>query len=144
MQIHTLQPARGSKPKKKRVGRGNASGKGNYSTRGLKGQRARSGGKGGLKLKGMRRTIRRIPKKRGFTSFARPAATVTLDTLERLFADGDTVNLSQLRAKGIIATMDKRAKIVARGSLAKKLVIEGCAASEGAKKAIEAKGGQVK
>ncbi len=50
---------------KKRVGRGNASGKGSYSGRGLKGQRSRSGGKKGLKLRGLRRLSKRLPKLRG-------------------------------------------------------------------------------
>lgn len=143
MQIHTLQPSKGSKRSKKRIGRGNASGKGTYSTRGIKGQRARSGGKSGLKLRGLRRTIKRIPKKRGFKSFLPNTPTITLRTINHYFDDGDVINLTQLRSKRLIGAMDKKVKIVAYGKLKKKVNIKDCAVSNGARKQIEAKGGSI-
>ncbi|MFA6254919.1 MAG: hypothetical protein WC675_02675 [Patescibacteria group bacterium] len=50
--LHNLKVNKKARKKSKRVGRGNASGHGTYSTRGLKGQKSRSGGKGGLKRRG--------------------------------------------------------------------------------------------
>jgi len=55
-----------TKNPKKRLGRGNASGEGGYCGRGLKGQRSRSGGRKGLKIKGLRILSRRLPKLGGF------------------------------------------------------------------------------
>ncbi len=63
--LSNLQPKIGSRHRRKRVGRGNASGHGTYSGRGIKGQRSRSGGKKGLKLKGLRHNIKNFPKLRG-------------------------------------------------------------------------------
>ena len=56
-------------PRKKRVGRGNASGKGTYASRGLKGQKARSGGRSGLRRRSlMQQLIKKTPKIGGFKS----------------------------------------------------------------------------
>lgn len=68
IKLHNLQSVIKTKPKK-RVGRGNASGKGTYSGRGIKGQRARAGGRGGLKKRSiMRQLIKKTPKIGGFKS----------------------------------------------------------------------------
>ncbi len=68
LSMHTLRPSKGSKSKPKRVGRGNASGKGTTAGRGGKGQTARSGGRNKLKLLGMRHLMLQTPKLRGFKS----------------------------------------------------------------------------
>lgn len=121
--LHTLSPARGSRRRRKRVGRGNASGHGTYSTRGMKGQRARSGGRSGLKKLGMKRIIAALPKLGGFTSrHPRPAA-VTLRVLERSFQAGDTVSRATLKARGLVPTSARAVKIVATGTLTKKLIV---------------------
>ena len=66
--LHTIKPFSGSKKKVKRVGRGLGS-RGTYSGRGQKGQKARSGGKKGLKLMGIRRLLLSTPKIRpGFVA----------------------------------------------------------------------------
>jgi len=67
LQAQQLKPATGSTKKRKRVGRGNSSGHGTYSTRGLKGQKSRSG-VSGLKRLGMRQVLLRTPKYKGFKS----------------------------------------------------------------------------
>ena len=68
LSLHTIKPNKGETKKRKRVGRGNASGHGTYSGRGQKGQRSRSGGKSGLKRKGMKQILLQTPKLRGFKS----------------------------------------------------------------------------
>ncbi len=62
--LSSLKPQKNRK-KKKRVGRGNSSGHGTYSGRGIKGQRSRSGGKKGLKLKGLKVFISQVKKAKG-------------------------------------------------------------------------------
>ena len=67
MQQHDLRPPKGATHKRKRIGRGNASGHGTYSTRGMKGQKARSGG--GVRPHfegGQLPFVRRMAYKRGF------------------------------------------------------------------------------
>jgi large subunit ribosomal protein L15 len=140
---HTIQPAADSKRTSKRVGRGNGSGKGNYSARGMKGQRARSGGKSSTAVIGFKQSIRKIPKLRGFTSQQKRVGTVTLQMLHRNFEDGASVTLEQLIAAGMVKSSVSGIKIVATGELKKKLVISGCIASGAALKAIEAAGGSL-
>ena len=85
----TLKNLKPKKAKKaKRVGRGNASGTGTYAGRGLKGQRSRSGGKGGLKLMGLKQTFSKLPKNKGFTS---PHAKLNVINIEDLEINSKTV-----------------------------------------------------
>ncbi|MBI3963673.1 MAG: uL15 family ribosomal protein, partial [Candidatus Kerfeldbacteria bacterium] len=89
--LHTLHPARGSRHRRTRVGRGSGSGKGTYSGRGIKGQRARTGGRSNAKYLGKRTPvfIYQLPKRRGFRSIHPSAAVVSLDVLEKAApADG--------------------------------------------------------
>jgi large subunit ribosomal protein L15 len=64
LSIHTIKPAKGATKKRKRIGRGNAAGKGTYAGKGLKGQNSRSG-VSNLKRLGMKQVLLRTPKKRG-------------------------------------------------------------------------------
>ena len=84
LSAHTISGNKSASPRKKRVGRGNASGRGTYATRGLKGQRSRSGGKGGLKLRGFKQSLQKVPKLRGFKSPNPANQTVSLGTIERV------------------------------------------------------------
>ena len=142
--VHTMKPARGSKHTKKRIGRGNASGHGAYSTRGGKGQTARSGGSRGLKTKAFKRLMQSTPKLRGFKSLAVKPSEVYLSTLDKKFADGALVNLASLKEKKIINDDAKAAKIIVNGELTKKLVIEGVKMTKTAKVIIEKVGGEIK
>ena len=141
IKLHTIK-SKTPKKKGKTVGRGNASGHGSYSTRGIKGQKARSG-VSGLKLKGMRHIILSTPKLRGFQSFAGKAAMITTGQLNVYFKDGDVVEFISIFQKDLIKRTDKNIKIVLSGELNKKLVIRGCKVSAGAKAAIEKAGGKV-
>jgi large subunit ribosomal protein L15 len=142
LQIQTIKPAVGSRHAKKRVGRGNASGHGTYSTRGGKGQRARSGGRSGLKTKGLKRLVQSTPKLRGFKSFKIKPETITLAMLNKKFADGETVDILTLQEKKIISKNTKTAKIVLKGELTKKLTVN-IPASKMAMEAIIKVGGSV-
>ncbi|MEK7139549.1 MAG: uL15 family ribosomal protein, partial [Patescibacteria group bacterium] len=99
--LSQLKPAAGSKHRAKRVGRGNASGHGTYSTRGMKGQRARSGSRKGLKLKGMKARLLTIPKKRGFNSPYPKHQIINVSDLNRL-ADGAVVTRKLLAERLLI------------------------------------------
>jgi large subunit ribosomal protein L15 len=141
---HKLKPSRGSKHAPKRVGRGNASGHGNYSTRGGKGQTARSGGSHRLALKAFKRMMQSTPKLRGFNSHRPSVGEVYLSALDKNFADGADVTFAMLKEKKMVRIGDKKAKIVVNGKLTKKLSLVGIACTKTAKEAIEKAGGEVK
>jgi large subunit ribosomal protein L15 len=128
---------------RKRVGRGNSSGHGTYSTRGLKGQKSRSG-VSGLKRLGMKKQVLSIPKKRGFTSYQKKAQPVTLAQLNRIFKDGAVVNPQSLIRLSAIRTLHDRVKILAQGTLTlKNLKCNGVTFSAGAREQIEKNGGSI-
>jgi len=141
LSLNNLKPSKGAYKKKKRVGRGDASGHGTYSCRGMKGQRSRSGGKNRLKVKGMKRMIQQIPKKKGFTSLQKKPQTVNLEVLEKHFEDGALVNPKSLQKNGLIGKMKGEVKILGKGELSKKLTIKDCLLSKSAAEAIKKSGG---
>ena len=143
LELHNLKPAKGSKKKKKRVGRGNSSGHGTYSTRGLKGQRSRSGGKKGLRIKGIKNVIQNIPKKKGFKSIHSKKEVVNVKDLDRVFIDGAVISPKVLHKKGLIANIKAGVKILGDGKLTKKFEISGCDVSRTAKTAINKSGGSI-
>ncbi len=139
----TIKPALGSRKKSKRLGRGNASGKGTYSGRGGKGQTARSGGKKRTQIRGFKAYLQKIPKVRGFKSMYPKAETVTLSVLNRVAEEGKEITPIFLDKKGIISRPQNGVKIVASGELTKKVVIKGCVASKKSIEAIEKAGGKI-
>jgi len=144
IRLHNL-PKRPEQKRKKRVGRGNASGKGTYSGRGIKGQRARSGGSKGLKKRSiMKQLIKKTPKLGGFKSLKSKCATITLTQLQNTFSPDETVNLLTLKEKMLISSKIRRAKIVATGSVTKKFIIENLPLSKQAENAIKSAGGEIK
>ena len=143
LSLHQLKPAPGSRHRRKRVGRGNASGHGTYSTRGQKGQRARTGGRPGLKRLGFKKILQGIPKNRGFNSPYNKKAVVNLDRLNDAFKDGAVVTPAELLKRGLINNVKNGVKILGQGKLTKKLIIERCLVSAAAKQEIEAAGGQI-
>ena len=139
--LHTIKSS-GNK-KKKRVGRGNASGKGTYSGRGIKGQRSRSGGKKGLKMKGFKSTLLRIPKLRGFKSPKMKKANIKLSDLEKHFNDGDLITPQVLEEKELINDRKTGVKILSQGTITKKLVFKDCWFSKTAEDKIIKAGGKI-
>ncbi len=122
MQMHELITT--SKKSRKRVGRGGKFRK--TAGRGTKGQKARSGGNVDPLFEGGRSSlVQRMKKRRGFTAVHASRCTVTLTALERVFEDGATVSMDTLVAYGVLRKSQKArgAKIVATGTLTKKLVI---------------------
>lgn len=129
-------------PKKiKRLGRGNAS-RGNYSGRGMKGQKSRSG-VGGLKQRGIKSWLMKLPKSRGFTSPHLPKENVSISELEKNFIDGSVVTPFILQNKGLINNYKNGVKIIGSGSLSKKLNVKVHGISANAKQAIIKAGGSV-
>ncbi|HMQ50681.1 MAG TPA: 50S ribosomal protein L15 [Anaerolineae bacterium] len=146
MKLHDLQPAPGSKKHKKRVGRGMASGKGKTSGRGMKGQKARSGGgKGPFFEGGQLPLVRRLPFRRGFTNIHRVEfKPVNLSRLQEKFGEGDLeVTPETLVEAGIIKQSDKAVAILGEGELGVALTVKAHRFSKSAKEKIEAAGGTV-
>lgn len=144
LSLHNLDKAKSSKSRKKRLGRGNASGKGNYSTRGMKGQRARSGGKSGLASRSIKGYLLRIPKVRGFKSLNQARATINIGDLDKNFNDGDRVNARLLLKAGLITSINSGVKVLSAGKLSKKLIVEADDFSKDAKEKISKAGGETK
>lgn len=139
----TIKPGKRVKHSTKRVGRGNGSQKGTYSARGLKGQRARSGGKRGLLRRAFKAQLQKVPKVRGFKSkYIRPEI-VTLAVLNRICEEGAVVTVGFLNKKGIISDGSKGVKVVATGKIEKKILVQGLLATKEALAAIEKAGGKL-
>ncbi|MFA6099928.1 MAG: 50S ribosomal protein L15 [Patescibacteria group bacterium] len=141
--MHNLKPAKGSHIRRLRIGRGNASGHGTTAGKGTKGQRARSGGRNKLKLKGMKQMLLSFPKNRGFKSFYVKPETVTLEKLAKTFSHPETINLSTLKKKGLIGKRALSAKIIGKGELKVALKLQGVAVTKAAGEAIEKAGGKL-
>lgn len=143
LSIHTIKPAKGAIKKRKRVGRGNASGHGTYSTRGLKGQKSRSG-VSNLKRLGMKQVLLRTPKKRGFKSLALKDQVVNLSALNILFKDNEEINPKTLFEKNLVSAGKSIIKILGDGELkVKGLKFSNVKFSSKAKEQIEKLGGQI-
>lgn len=128
---------------KKRVGRGIGSGMGKTSTRGHKGQNARSGGGVRPGFEGGQMPLfRRVPK-RGFTNIWRVDYRVVNVGALDVFNDGDTVNRDALVSAGLVHRSDKNIKILGNGEVSKKLTVVANKFSQEAKEKIEKAGGKV-
>ena len=140
-ELHDLSPTPGSRKNRKRVGRGPGSGRGKTSTRGEKGQKARSGGSIKPSFEGGQMPlVRRIPK-RGFKSPNRVEyQVVNVRDLERL--DGE-VSPEVLAGAGMIRGTKKPVKVLGEGEIAKGLSVRAHAFSASARSKIEAAGGSV-
>lgn len=142
MSLHNFEPVKGSSFKKRRVARGIGSGMGKTATRGTKGQSARrqthpnfEGGQTPIQ--------RRLPVKKGFRNINhKEYSIVNLDDLQNLFAEGTDVTPEVLYATGIISKGKDGIKVLAFGSLDKKLTVHAHKFSKAAAEAIAAKGGE--
>ncbi len=134
--------SRGRKRNTKRVGRGNSSGKGSYSTRGIKGQRARTGSSG-IMRRAFKAQLQKVPKSRGFSSSALRPETVSLAQLNTLAQSVSEITPYVLKAHGLIQNVRAGVKIVGNGELTKKVVLHDCLATKTALQAIEKAGGSL-
>ncbi len=145
MKLHTLKPAEGSTHKEKRLGRGEASGKGGTSTKGNKGGQSRAGYQRKMAHEGGQMPIQRRIPKRGFKNPNRVEYTVfNLGQIDQLVEKyGFTeFSLENLYINGLISKTDK-VKVLGNGELKAKLTFKVNAMSEKAKSAIEGAGGSV-
>lgn len=142
MRLHELFPADGSTKKVKRVGRGIGSGHGKTSTRGHKGQNARTGGGVRPGFEGGQMPLyRRIPK-RGFTNiFKKEFALINIGDLNS-FEENTRVTPELLIRSGILKKLKDGVKVLGNGELKVKVDVEAHAFSKSAKEKIEAAGGK--
>ena len=152
LSLSNLKPAQ-KRRARKRVGRGMGSGKGRYSGRGIKGQKARSGShtmRAGFEG-GQMPIYMRLPKQRGSTSKdAMPigphrtaTVPVNLRDLERVFDDGAEATLEAMVEKGLIKNTRTDVKVLGQGELTKKLAVTAHSFSASAREKIEGAGGSV-
>src|SRR5689334_23196852 len=143
MRLDELKPAPGSKHRRKIVGRGIGSGHGAQSTRGMKGQRSRSGFGGMTGFEGGQiPLIRRIPK-RGFrhTAFRPDTAVVNVGEFDKRFDANAAVSPKVLHEMGLIKA-SQRLKVLGHGELSKPFTVQAHAFSGSAKQKIEKAGGK--
>lgn len=131
MKVNDLKPKANSKKEKTRVGRGNGSGKGTYSTYGCKGQRSRSGGVKAKGFEGGQTPIyRRLPKYKGFKPLEREEfIEVNVDNLEKIAGNEKEINLNELLGGPV--------KVLGRGEINVSLVVKASKFSKQAKEKIE-------
>ena len=143
MKLHELKPAKGSKGREKRIGRGEGSGHGGTSTRGHKGAQARSGYSRKIGFEGGQMPIQRRLPKFGFTNINRveyiPLNVSDLQTIsEKLGVTA--INVELLKQNGIVSKT-ALVKILGNGELTAKLEVSANAFSKSAIAKIEAQGG---
>ena len=143
MRLDELKPAPGSKHRRKIVGRGIGSGHGAQSTRGMKGQRSRSGFGGMTGFEGGQMPlIRRVPK-RGFrhSAWKDESAVVNVGNFDKHFDSKSTVTIEALKEAGLLKGCD-RVKVLGQGELKNALTVQAHAFSASAKEKIEKAGGK--
>jgi large subunit ribosomal protein L15 len=142
MRLDELKPAKGATKKAKRVGRGVGSGHGKTSTKGHKGQKARSGGVKPAGFEGGQMPLQRRIPKRGFTNiFRKEYAVVNLSDLEKM-AGSDPITPEALKQKGLIKDMKAGVKVLGMGELKTKLTVRAHKFSKSALDKIQAAGGK--
>lgn len=151
LNLSSIKPAQ-SRKDRKRIGRGMGSGKGRYSGRGIKGQKARSGShkmRAGFEG-GQMPIYMRVPKERGATSkdampigpFRTSTAPVNVGSLDR-FEDGAEITPESLVEKGLLKNTKTDVKLLGGGELTKKLTVRVHAISASARQKVEKAGGRV-
>lgn len=142
---NTIKSTAGSRKKSKRVGRGNGSGKGTFSTRGMNGQNCRSGGGVPDWFEGGQTPLfRRMPKLKGFSNarFKKHYNVINLSDIEVAVSKGvKEITKETLLEAGIITRKNLGVKLLGNGELKAKITVSVDAASSSAKVAIEKAGG---
>ena len=142
MRLEELKPSKGAKKKAKRVGRGVGSGHGKTSTKGHKGQKARSGGGKGPGFEGGQMPLQRRIPKRGFTNiFRKEYAVVNLGDLARA-GGADPVTPELLMEKGLIKNIKDGVKVLGMGDFSGKITVRAHKFSKSAVDKIQAAGGK--
>ncbi len=144
LELHNLRPNPGATKEKKRVGRGHGSGHGKTSGRGQKGQKARSGWKGGTRPGfegGQTPLYMRFPK-RGFSNapFKKEYTVVNVGLLNERFEEGAEITPEVLVKAGLVKK-NMPVKVLGDGEVNKKFTVKAHKFSSSAKEKIEAAGG---
>ena len=143
MKLHELSPKKGSRKRKKRVGRGPGSGHGKTSCRGQKGQNARSGGGPARGFEGGQMPIHRRLPKRGFTNiFKKEYEIVNIKDL-KVFEPNEEIDVEKLRKKGLIDAKGVGVRLLGDGEISYPLFIKVHKASRSAIEKITTNGGKV-
>jgi large subunit ribosomal protein L15 len=143
MRIHDLSPVKGSKKRRKRVGRGPGSGHGKTSCRGHKGQNSRSGGGTRPGFEGGQMPLHRRVPKRGFTNiFKKHYSLVHIRDLNR-FTPDSTLDVEALAKAGLVKRVKDGVKLLGDGEISHPLVIKVHKVSKTAREKIENAGGKV-
>jgi large subunit ribosomal protein L15 len=144
MDLSSLRAPTGATKKRKRVGRGDASGQGGTSGRGDKGQKARSGGKVRAGFEGGQMPMARRLPKRGFRNpFRDKYVAVNLTDLCRKFTKGAIIDEAALFDSGIIKKKGSDIKILAKGEIDFPVTVKIVRISQAAKDKITAAGGSI-
>jgi large subunit ribosomal protein L15 len=143
MKLSSLQAPEGSRKNKKRIGRGDGSGHGGTSTKGHKGQNARSGRAVKPGFEGGQMPLSRRLPKRGFRNpFRKEYVPVNIDSL-KVFPEGAVVDLKALLENRIVKGLADGVKLLGRGEIGYALTVRVHRVSRAAKEKIEASGGTV-
>ena len=142
MELHNLQPAKGSVKNKKRIARGPGSGRGGTSTRGHKGQKSRSGGFHKIGFEGGQMPLQRRLPKFGFRS-AKSKLTAEVRLHELLLTDSAVVDIKALKEANIVPEFTQRVKVILSGEINESVHTRGLVFTKGARKAVEAAGGKI-
>ncbi len=145
MKLHTLKPAKGAVQSRKRIARGQGSGRGGTSTKGHKGDKSRAGHKDKRGFEGGQMPLQRVFPKRGFKNINRVEyVPINLTRLQAIVEKHGLEAISpEILADHNIIKRSDRVKILAFGTITSKLTVKVHATSEKAKAAIEGAGGSV-
>ena len=142
MKLNTIKPGEGAKRGRLRVGRGASAGQGKTCGRGVKGQRARKGGYHKVGFEGGQMPLQRRMPKVGFRS-AIKATRAEVRTSELNGIDAAVIDLSVLKAEGIVPVFAEQAKVFLSGEVTKAVTLKGVGATKGAAEAIAKAGGKI-
>lgn len=142
MNLNTLSPDPGSRPSRRRLGRGIGSGLGKTSGKGHKGQKSRAGGFHKINFEGGQMPIQRRLPKMGFKSRVGKAVDeVNLSEIARL--DAQVIDIDVLKAAGLITSAIRDVKVILSGELLTAVKLKGLRVTKGARKVIEELGGSI-
>lgn len=142
MHLNELSPGKGAKKVGKRKGRGHSAGQGKTSGRGVKGQKARSGGYHKVGFEGGQMPLQRRLPKVGFRSrMARLTAELRLHELE--IPSDDVITMDVLKKANLVPAFVTKVKVIKSGEVKKAVKLQGLAVTKGAREAIEKAGGSI-
>jgi len=143
---HEIRSPKGARRLRIRRGRGDGSRRGNYSGKGMKGAKARSGGGPHSGFEGWQLPwIKGMPKKKGFNPpFRQDYAIVNLTGLEERFQGGDEINPERMAAVGLIRDLRKPVKVLGDGDISKPLTVDAHRFSAGAREKLTLAGGSAR